>query len=164
MILTGYAVLHLPLKDGMRIHDMSVPTQLTVPSRWFNFKDENPRAHLLQALTVAVTSICAVFLMQIIYRLYLHPLAKIPGPRLAAVTVYWRWYYEIKGVLPYKLKQLQKDHDWPPIIRIGPNDVVIHDPTQYDVIYKVNSKFMKDRNFYGIATSGRNGGTTVTTW
>ncbi|KAB5522102.1 cytochrome P450 [Coniochaeta sp. 2T2.1] len=114
---------------------------------------------------LVIGTACAILtalLLQAVYRSVFHPLAKVPGPRLAAVTDYWRWFYEMKGILPYKLKEIQAEHNWPPILRVGPNHVVVHDPTQYDVIYRVNSKFLKDRSFYELWTSGRNGGTTVT--
>jgi hypothetical protein len=133
---------------------------MTISLQWFNSNYTSPRTQML-AIGTALTLLTAL-LLQAVYRLMFHPLAKVPGPRQAAVTDYWRWYYEMKGVLPFKLKQLQAEHNWPPILRVGPNHVVVHDPTQYDVIYRVNSKFLKDRGFYEGWISGRNGGTTVT--
>jgi len=137
---------------------MSVPPEMTTALPWLNFNN----TQLLLSVTGA--ALVTALLLQAIYRLVFHPLAPVPGPRLAALTDYWRWYYEMKGLLPYKLKELQERHNWPPILRVGPNHIVVHDPTQYDVIYRVGSKFMKDRLFYERWTSGRNGGTTVTAW
>lgn len=115
-----------------------------------------------EVIAVASAVLFVVYSLRAIYRLYFHPLAKIPGPRIAALTTWYRFYREIKGEFPWKIREFQKKYDLPPIIRVGPNHVVVHDPTQYDVIYKVNSKFLKDPGFYHAWTSGRNGGTTVT--
>ncbi|KAK3337589.1 cytochrome P450 [Cercophora scortea] len=151
------------LKDSRR--EMSAPalTQIMdmIPQSWV---DARPHQQLLVALGAAAAAVLTAALLQAVYRLCFHPLANIPGPRLAAVTEYWRWYYEIKGALPFKLKESQEKHNWPPILRVGPNHVVVHDPTQHEVIYPVSSKFLKDRGFYERWTSGRNGGTTVTAW
>jgi hypothetical protein len=46
----------------------------------------------------------------VLYRLYLHPLAKFPGPRFAAVTTFYEAYFEIVLKGQYS-KQISKLHD-----------------------------------------------------
>lgn len=109
-----------------------------------------------------VLSALAIVLSTIIYRLCFHPLAHIPGPRLAAITDLWTYYYEIKGTLPSKMRELRQRNQWPAVMRIGPNRVAIHDAKQYDVIYRVGSKFIKDPSFYLHFPHPDQGATTLT--
>jgi hypothetical protein len=46
----------------------------------------------------------------VLYRLYLHPLANFPGPRIAAVTTFYEAYFEIVLTGQYS-KQISKLHD-----------------------------------------------------
>jgi hypothetical protein len=45
--------------------------------------------------TAALISIPLLLLARIFYRAFLHPLASIPGPRIAAFTSLYRAYYDI---------------------------------------------------------------------
>lgn len=121
---------------------------------------------LLQAkagpILLVVSAATALLIAKAVYRLFFHPLAGVPGPRLAAITDWWSYYYEMKGILPWTMKKLQERHGWPPIIRVGPNRVVIHDPSQYEKIYRVCSKFMNDKTLYHYFPSASDGATTTT--
>lgn len=48
----------------------------------------------------------------VIYRLYFHPLAGFPGPRLAAATSWWEFYYDIvkDGELVFQLPGLHEKY------------------------------------------------------
>ena len=47
-----------------------------------------------------------------IYRLYLHPLARFPGPKLAAVTRLYEGYYDLyqTGQYTFKIAKLHKQY------------------------------------------------------
>lgn len=47
-----------------------------------------------------------------IYRLFFDPLAKFPGPKLAAITRYYEAYYDVvqNGQYTYKIDQLHKEY------------------------------------------------------
>lgn len=70
-------------------------------SRW-----QLMRLSLLYSLLIATTF--AVWTL--IYRLYLHPLAKFPGPRTAAATHLWEIGYDYFGHGAY-LWQTERMHD-----------------------------------------------------
>lgn len=50
--------------------------------------------------------------MNILHQLYLHPLSKIPGPKLAAVTKWYQFYYDIieGGIFVQKLPELHEKY------------------------------------------------------
>ncbi|KAL4874475.1 cytochrome P450 [Aspergillus karnatakaensis] len=69
------------------------------------------------------------------YRLWLHPLRRIPGPKLAAITHLYELYFDaIKG--GKYIWQIEKMHErYGPVVRINPREVHIKDSTFYSVIY-----------------------------
>ena len=45
-----------------------------------------------------------------VYRLYLSPLAKFPGPRLAALTLWYEFYYDVvqRGRYTWKIREMHR--------------------------------------------------------
>jgi cytochrome P450 len=84
---------------------------------------------------------CFYWLVIFIYRAYFSPLAKIPGPRLAAATFWYEFYYDVypnKFQYLWKIKQLHEQYG--PIIRINPIHVHIHDHDYFDTIYAAGNR------------------------
>jgi cytochrome P450 len=67
------------------------------------------------------------------YNIYLHPLRKFPGPRLFAAYRLPFVYYNIKGVLPFKVKEFHARYG--PIVRITPNELAFTSPEAWQDIY-----------------------------
>ncbi|KAL4879217.1 cytochrome P450 [Aspergillus karnatakaensis] len=86
-------------------------------------------------LAVLGIGLVAYALVLGVYRLYFHPLSHIPGPKLAALTHGYEFYYNVikGGMFIWEIKRL---HDvYGPIIRINPREVHILDPDYFDEIY-----------------------------
>ncbi|KAK2756502.1 hypothetical protein FQN54_005395 [Arachnomyces sp. PD_36] len=78
-----------------------------------------------------------------IYRLYFSPLARFPGPKLAAISAWYEAYYEIvlQGRYSFKIAKL---HDvYGPIIRVTPDELHIRDSDFFDSVYTGNTKIDK---------------------
>lgn len=45
-------------------------------------------------IPAAIATVIAYAVYVIVYNLYFHPLSRFPGPRVAAVTTYWKGYVE----------------------------------------------------------------------
>ena len=53
-----------------------------------------------------------------IYSVWFGPLAKFPGPKLAAATLWYECYYDVVlgGQYTFKIKELHKQYGMPPLI------------------------------------------------
>ncbi|KAF2634512.1 cytochrome P450 [Massarina eburnea CBS 473.64] len=83
----------------------------------------------------AVATVAAYWVALLVYRLVLHPLAKFPGPRLAAATTWYEAYYDIVQGGQYS-KKISELHDlYGPVLRVTPDEIHIRDSRFFDTVY-----------------------------
>lgn len=108
--------------------------------------------------------ILAKVLYTVCYRLYFHPLAHIPGPKLAALSWLYQSYFSlINGSRFYaQIGKLHEEYGTRynysnfskngtnrfcaqkgPVMRITPDEIHLSDPENCDTIYRVGSKYTK---------------------
>ncbi|KAK3639089.1 hypothetical protein LTR56_012638 [Elasticomyces elasticus] len=116
----------------------------------------------LTVLTWAAAALVAGAVLLILYRLLLHPLAGVPGPKLAAASAAYEFYYDciLGGKYHFKIEELHRQYG--PVVRINPWEVHINDPPYWDVLYSNSSKLDKDKWFYGGFVSTDPGATVAT--
>ena len=72
------------------------------------------REMLSLPMSVAVLGVVLVvyFVVGAIYRVYLSPLAKFPGPKLAALTLWYEFYYDVwfGGQYIWKIRELHEQY------------------------------------------------------
>lgn len=64
---------------------------------------------------VLIASVCLLVIyaaVLIVYRLYFSPLVKFPGPRIAAATLWYEYYYDVvrRGRYTWKIIELHKQY------------------------------------------------------
>lgn len=84
----------------------------------------------------------------VVYRLFFHPLAQIPGPRLAGLTFLYQTYFSFKDGSRFYQQVGLLHKQYGPIVRITPNEVSLSNPEHYETIYYVGSKYAKDPRYY----------------
>ncbi|KAL1624336.1 hypothetical protein SLS56_007875 [Neofusicoccum ribis] len=102
-------------------------------------------------ISLAISAVLLLALVQawrVVYRLLFHPLASVPGTKLAAATTLWQFYWDAVrgGKMVFRLEEMHQKYG--PIIRIGPNEVHISDPAYWDVLYNSTNKLDKHGPFY----------------
>ncbi|KAH8697083.1 putative cytochrome P450 [Talaromyces proteolyticus] len=86
-------------------------------------------------------------LLLAVYRLFFSPLAAIPGPKLAAATAWYEFYWDCPKQGHYMFKIEQMHQKYGPIVRINPWEVHIKDTAYWDTLY-TNNKLDKDAWYY----------------
>ncbi|KAI1811940.1 benzoate 4-monooxygenase cytochrome P450 [Poronia punctata] len=97
------------------------------------------------ALITAVTYLVYGVVLGI-YRVYFSPLSRFPGPKLAAATFWYEFYYDLwphKFQYMWKIKKLHEQYG--PIVRINPYHLHIYDPEYLDDIYASGNR-KRDRD------------------
>ncbi|PSK59191.1 Isotrichodermin C-15 hydroxylase [Elsinoe australis] len=77
------------------------------------------------------------------YHRFLHPLAKVPGPFWASLTRLWHLKKSRDGDLHRVMIDLHAKHGY--LVRTGPNEVSVSDPTAIRTIYGAGTKFQKSK-------------------
>ncbi|KAJ5939782.1 Benzoate 4-monooxygenase cytochrome P450 [Penicillium verhagenii] len=86
-----------------------------------------------------------------IYRLYGHPLSAFPGPKLAAVTFLYEFYYDVVkgGMYIWEIERMHEKYG--PIVRISPRELHIKDSYYYDEIHASGARKRNRDPKYAIA-------------
>ncbi|KAK2607306.1 hypothetical protein N8I77_005990 [Diaporthe amygdali] len=96
---------------------------------------------------VLVASLATYALGKTIYNVFFHPLAKVPGPKLAAITRLWFFATDFSG--DSSARVLKWHEAYGPVIRVAPNELSIFDIDAYlSELYAQNTKFTKAPYFY----------------
>ncbi|KAF4332213.1 cytochrome P450 monooxygenase [Fusarium beomiforme] len=93
-------------------------------------------------------------LVNVIYNLFFHPLAKVPGPFLAKLTKFWLFFEELDGDAANTLAGLHRKHGQ--LVRVSPNEVAINNRDAFTTINRQGTRFYKENTFYN-GFSGKHG-------
>jgi hypothetical protein len=103
----------------------------------------------LKSVYFLIASYVAYRLSLIIYRFTLHPLARIPGYKLAIASRLYEYHYDSTMHGRYWVKIQEMHEKLGPIVRINAREVHINDPEFYHKLYNFDTTWSKDENSIG---------------
>lgn len=97
--------------------------------------------YLKAGLPPTVLALVVFLILRSVFIAFRASLRNLPGPNIARFTPFYRLLKISKGDAPIYYLNLHKKYG--PIVRTGPNTVDISDPQALQVIYGINSQFLK---------------------
>ncbi|KAJ5312793.1 hypothetical protein N7508_003623 [Penicillium antarcticum] len=106
---------------------------------------------MMEYTGTAVASLLGFFALRTIYNLYFHPLSKFPGPKIAAATFLYEFYYDVikSGMYLWEIERMHKEYG--PIVRINPREIHIKDSYYYDEIHAGSARKRAKDPKYAVA-------------
>jgi hypothetical protein len=107
----------------------------------YSASDEGDRFGGLRALNFILLTLPFAWLLAVlVYRLYLHPLAKYPGPWYQAISGWYDFYIAYNERRHLHFEKLHQKYG--PIVRYGPNELAFNSPKAFTDMYnfKANTK------------------------
>ncbi|KAF5636922.1 cytochrome P450 monooxygenase monooxygenase [Fusarium sp. NRRL 25303] len=118
--------------------------------------DSHLRYHgVLETGLIVILILTVTLLLKVLYNVYLHPLSKYPGPRLAAATRLWYCYHCVQGNLVHALHEAHQKYG--DVVRTAPNELSYTHPKAWNDIYGHRGgkgEMVKDPTFYSNISSG----------
>ncbi|KAH7014275.1 cytochrome P450 [Microdochium trichocladiopsis] len=105
--------------------------------------------NMLPPLAIAALALGLLPVTIAIYNLFFHPLARIPGPKLAAVTRLWFAYHARLGRSRGLTRWLHATYG--PVVRVTPNMVWFVSADGFKQVYRAGSPFGKADWYYAVA-------------
>lgn len=110
---------------------------------------------VLQALFEPINLLAAVvitLISTVFYKIYLNPLAHIPGPPIARLTSIWLYSLSYRGIEASTVDDLHKRFG--PVVQIAPNEVDIADGASLHLIYVKDGGLLKSSSYKNFDING----------
>jgi hypothetical protein len=88
---------------------------------------------MLLAISTGLALFPFLLIILSLYRLLLHPLARLPGPKAAALSNVWLAWHARNGRVRELGKTLHQKYG--PVVRVGPNEVWFDSKDAFKIIY-----------------------------
>lgn len=98
----------------------------------------------------------------VVYQLYLSPLAKFPGPKIAALTTWYNGYHDLVRGGQYIWVVQDMHREYGPIVRIRPDVLHVNDPNFIEKLYSQSPKHRRERYWTVLQTLQADGSMLAT--